>query len=114
MPRRIAAPRRLRRRLTVAFVLVAAVSAGGLAGGSYLAVRQARLNDSGKHAADQTALTIDRLEQGGLPKRPSPEAVGALLGSFATTAEPVAVGGGQPVPSVSFPPAQGPPDLPKL
>ncbi len=114
MPRRIAAPRRLRRRLTVAFVLVAAVSAGGLAGGSYLAVRQARLNDSGKHAADQTALTIDRLEQSGLPKRPSPEAVGAQLASFATTAETVAVVGGQPVPSVSFSPAQVPPDLAKL
>src|SRR5438093_10531504 len=97
MPRRIAAPRRLRRRLTVAFVLVAAVSAGALAGGSYLAVRQARLNDSGKHAADQTALTIDRLEPSGLPTRPTPEATGARPASFATTAASVARVGGQPL-----------------
>jgi signal transduction histidine kinase len=46
MPRRGIAPGRLRRRLTVAFVLVAAISAGALALGSFLLVRQARLRDS--------------------------------------------------------------------
>src|SRR5580693_8881555 len=39
-------PGGLRRRLVVAFVLVAAVSAGGLAASSYLLVRQARLEGS--------------------------------------------------------------------
>ncbi len=34
MARRIAAPRKLRTRLTVAFVLIAAVAAGVLAGGT--------------------------------------------------------------------------------
>src|SRR5215467_8907359 len=34
-----------RRRLTIAFVLVAAVSSGSLAVGSFLLVRQARLSD---------------------------------------------------------------------
>ncbi|GGM23847.1 hypothetical protein GCM10011608_05790 [Micromonospora sonchi] len=43
-------PGRLRRRLTVAFVLVAGVSAGVLAGGSYLLLRQARY-DASLHAA---------------------------------------------------------------
>jgi len=44
-------PGRLRRRLTVAFVLVAGVSAGSLAGGSYLLLRQARLDASVQQAA---------------------------------------------------------------
>ncbi|MGK5739932.1 ATP-binding protein [Micromonospora sp. URMC 103] len=44
-------PGRLRRRLTVAFVLVAGVSAGVLAGGSYLLLRQARLDASVQQAA---------------------------------------------------------------
>ncbi|GIJ26656.1 two-component sensor histidine kinase [Micromonospora qiuiae] len=43
-------PGRLRRRLTIAFVLVAGVSAGVLAGGSYLLLRQAR-HDASLHAA---------------------------------------------------------------
>ncbi|NUT32300.1 MAG: HAMP domain-containing histidine kinase [Hamadaea sp.] len=45
------APGRLRRRLTIAFVLVAGVSAGALAVGSFLMVRQARLDDSLRQAA---------------------------------------------------------------
>ncbi|WBB53033.1 HAMP domain-containing sensor histidine kinase [Verrucosispora sp. WMMD573] len=43
-------PGRLRRRLTIAFVLVAGISAGVLAGGSYLLLRQARY-DASLHAA---------------------------------------------------------------
>ncbi|GIJ20783.1 sensor histidine kinase [Micromonospora lutea] len=43
-------PGRLRRRLTIAFVLVAGISAGTLAGGSYLLLRQARY-DASLHAA---------------------------------------------------------------
>jgi two-component system, OmpR family, sensor histidine kinase MtrB len=46
MPRRGIAPGRLRRRLTIAFVLVAGLSAGALALGSFLLVRQTRLRDS--------------------------------------------------------------------
>jgi signal transduction histidine kinase len=55
MPRRIR-PGRLRRRLAIAFVLVAGISAGVLALGSYLLVRQARLADSLDRA--QTAATF--------------------------------------------------------
>ncbi|TDB78449.1 HAMP domain-containing sensor histidine kinase [Micromonospora sp. KC723] len=44
-------PDRLRRRLTVAFVLVAGVSAGLLAGGSYTLLRQARFDASVQQAA---------------------------------------------------------------
>ncbi|MER7893034.1 ATP-binding protein [Micromonospora sp. NPDC094482] len=44
-------PGRLRRRLTIAFVLVAGVSAGLLAGGSYLLLRQTRLDASVQQAA---------------------------------------------------------------
>jgi two-component system sensor histidine kinase MtrB len=51
MAARAIAPGRLRRRLTVAFVLVAALSAAVLAVGSYLMVRQARLDDSLQQAA---------------------------------------------------------------
>ncbi|MEV6812623.1 ATP-binding protein [Micromonospora sp. NPDC051296] len=47
-------PGRLRRRLTIAFVLVAGVSAGVLAGGSYLLLRQARY-DASLHAATADA-----------------------------------------------------------
>ncbi|MFU8874004.1 ATP-binding protein [Micromonospora sp. SL4-19] len=45
------APGRLRRRLVIAFVLVAGVSAGALAGGSYLMLRQARFDGSLQRAA---------------------------------------------------------------
>ncbi|QLQ36091.1 sensor histidine kinase [Micromonospora robiginosa] len=45
------APGRLRRRLVVAFVLVAGLSAGALAGGSYLMLRQARFDGSLQRAA---------------------------------------------------------------
>ncbi|MFR9777513.1 ATP-binding protein [Micromonospora sp. MS34] len=45
------APGRLRRRLVVAFVLIAGVSAGALAGGSYVMLRQARFDGSLQRAA---------------------------------------------------------------
>ncbi|MFU8851184.1 ATP-binding protein [Micromonospora sp. SL1-18] len=45
------APGRLRRRLVIAFVVVAGVSAGALAGGSYLMLRQARFDGSLQRAA---------------------------------------------------------------
>ncbi|MEV6970449.1 ATP-binding protein [Hamadaea sp. NPDC051192] len=51
MAARAVPPGRLRRRLTIAFVLVAGISAGALAAGSFLLVRQARLDDSLQQAA---------------------------------------------------------------
>src|SRR5258707_10732454 len=64
-------PGGLRRRLVVAFVLVAAVSAGALAVASYLLVRQARLQGSLTTSAVEAredlnlAATITYPEAGG-------------------------------------------------
>jgi signal transduction histidine kinase len=51
-------PARLRRRLTLAFVLLAGISAAALAVGSYLVVRQARLDDSVQAALDTTRFNL--------------------------------------------------------
>jgi signal transduction histidine kinase len=51
-------PGRLRRRLTVAFVLVGAVSSGLLAVGSYLVVREARMNDAADRAVVQAGANL--------------------------------------------------------
>src|SRR5881394_2995372 len=112
MPRRITAPRRLRRRLTVAFVLVAAVSAGALAGGSYLAIRNARLGDSANHAVDQVELHARSLEQV-LPRRPSPAFVRSAIGAFGGGSTVAAVGD-VPVPSLSLSIDRVPADLQRL
>jgi signal transduction histidine kinase len=53
MPERRILAGRLRRRLTLAFVLVAGVSAAALAAGSYFVVRQARLDDSVQRSLEQ-------------------------------------------------------------
>ncbi len=52
------APARLRRRLTIAFTLVAGVAALALAVGSYLVVRDARLGDSVDRALEQTRFNL--------------------------------------------------------
>ena len=52
------APARLRRRLTIAFTLVAGVAALALAAGSYLVVRDARLDDSVDRALEQTRFNL--------------------------------------------------------
>jgi signal transduction histidine kinase len=52
VPRRHVAPGKLRRRLTVAFVLVAGIASGVLAVGSFVLVRSSRLNDSLRRARD--------------------------------------------------------------
>ena len=57
MPRRIH-PSRVRRRLAIAFVLVAGISAGALALGSFLLVREARLAESRDRAEDQTRFDL--------------------------------------------------------
>jgi signal transduction histidine kinase len=51
-------PGRLRRRLTLAFMLVAGISAAALAAGSYLVVRQARLDDSVNRSLEQARLNL--------------------------------------------------------
>jgi two-component system, OmpR family, sensor histidine kinase MtrB len=60
VPRRIR-PGRLRRRLAIAFVLVAGISAGALGLGSFILVRQARLNDSLSRAKDSVAFQLGSL-----------------------------------------------------
>jgi signal transduction histidine kinase len=56
-PRRIQ-PGRLRRRLTLAFALTAFLAAAALAGGSYLLVRDARLDDSVERALEQSRFNL--------------------------------------------------------
>ena len=56
--RRTVQPGRLRRRLTLAFMLVAGISAAALAAGSYLVVRQARLDDSLERSLDQARFNL--------------------------------------------------------
>lgn len=51
-------PTRLRRRLAVAFVLAVGISTGALAVGSYLIVRDARLNDSANQAVNESTLNL--------------------------------------------------------
>ncbi|MGH2573837.1 MAG: ATP-binding protein [Actinomycetota bacterium] len=58
MARRGIPPGRLRRRLTIVFLLVAGISAGSLALGSYLLVREARLRDSLDRAEEQTRFNL--------------------------------------------------------
>jgi two-component system, OmpR family, sensor histidine kinase MtrB len=56
--RRTVQPGRLRRRLTLAIVLVAGISAAALAAGSYLVVRQARLDDSLGRSLEEARLNL--------------------------------------------------------
>ncbi len=49
---------RLRRRLTLAFALTAGLAAAALAAGSFLIVREARLNDSRDRALEQTRFNL--------------------------------------------------------
>jgi signal transduction histidine kinase len=56
--RRPVQPGRLRRRLTLAFMLVAGISAAALAAGSYLVVRQTRLDDSLERSLDQARFNL--------------------------------------------------------
>jgi two-component system sensor histidine kinase MtrB len=100
----------MRRRLSVAFVLVAAVAAGTLAVGSYLSVRQARLADEERRARERVELTVSLARS--LPARLKPADVVRFLDSFgATGPETVAVIDGHPVASVSFVPSDIPADL---
>ena len=51
-------PGRLRRRLTLAFALTAGIAAAALAAGSFLLVREARLDDSRDRAVEQTRFNL--------------------------------------------------------
>jgi signal transduction histidine kinase len=57
--RRPIRPGRLRRRLTIAFALVAALSAAILAAGSYLVVRENRLDDSVDRGVAQSRFNLE-------------------------------------------------------
>ncbi|HEX9376688.1 MAG TPA: HAMP domain-containing sensor histidine kinase [Actinomycetota bacterium] len=84
MPRRIAAPTRLRRRIFVSFVLVAGLSAGTLAMGSFLLVRQSRLDDSVDRSVHLAQQDVEFARQN-LPSDPTTEDVkNRLLDFFAT------------------------------
>ncbi|MFN2589423.1 MAG: ATP-binding protein [Actinomycetota bacterium] len=112
MPRRVAAPRKLRTRLTVAFVLVAAVAAGALAGGTYLLVRRARLSDSASTVVDQVRRNV---EVAGLileAPRPKAETTRELLGRLGTeSSETVAIVRGVEFGSISHTFGEVPADL---
>jgi two-component system sensor histidine kinase MtrB len=94
--RRTVQPGRLRRRLTLAFMLVAGISAAALAGGSYLVVRQARLDDSLDRSLEQARLNLV-VGAELLPDEGPPAVLDAYArrGSFAT----VLVANGQDFPS---------------
>jgi signal transduction histidine kinase len=111
LPHRIPAPRKLRTRLTIAFVLVAAVSAGALAGGSFLLVRSARLRDSQTRAEEQLERTLATLHDR-LPAIPTTTRVQSVLKPFNTpSSEIVALVDGQRVAAISVQPNQVPREL---
>jgi two-component system sensor histidine kinase MtrB len=110
MPRRVAAPRRLRRRLTIAFVLVAAIAAGALAGGSFLLVREARLRDSKDRAVEQTERNLQALQD----RRGLAQVKAGVALLTTPSSESVAVFSGQPVPSVTREPDDVPQELVSL
>ncbi|HJS70071.1 MAG TPA: hypothetical protein VJ744_04635, partial [Gaiellaceae bacterium] len=66
---RVHHPGRLRRRLALAFALTAGIAAAALAAGSFLLVRDARLDDSVERSLDQTrfnlVLAAETLSAGG-------------------------------------------------
>ena len=85
----------LRRRLTLAFILVAGVAAGALAVGAYLLVREARKSESLDRAA--TTLRID-LRQTGAPLT-SADIRNLLAAEESRGQHAIVVAGGQAVPS---------------
>ncbi|MFE9692963.1 ATP-binding protein [Micromonospora sp. NPDC005806] len=80
------APGRLRRRLVIAFVLIAGVSAGALATGSYLMLQQARFDGSLQRAAADARYQLVLAAQF-LPLTDTRRA--DLLASFAQNGRPV-------------------------
>jgi signal transduction histidine kinase len=107
---------RLRRRLTVAFMLVAGLSAAVLAVSSYLIVRDARLSDSLDRSLEQGRFNLV-LAGETLGRDPTPSEVTELLdayerrGTFATVGE---TGTRTFSSSLSLGPTQIPPGLKEL
>ncbi|MEU7997077.1 ATP-binding protein [Micromonospora sp. NPDC049060] len=96
MAGRAVPPGRLRRRLTIAFVLVAGVSAGLLAGGSWLLLRQARYDASLHQAAADARY---RLVLAGQFLPLTDERRGELLASFESSGRHVVLVDGEELPS---------------
>jgi signal transduction histidine kinase len=110
MPRRRIQTGRLRRRLTVAFVLVAGLSAGLLALGSFLLVRQARLRDSLDRAREEARFDV--VQARGVPA--SSDFEGLLAGFHDRGVNVVLVAGGRSLPSDPAVDPQIPADLQQL
>ena len=107
-------PGRLRRRLTIAFMLVAGLSGAALAAGSYLVARESRLDDSVARALDQSRFNLELASDVLSSKQSRTEAVRQLLDAlerrsgFATA---VRVDGQDFSSSLSIRAVQAPPDL---
>jgi signal transduction histidine kinase len=107
-------PGRLRRRLTIAFMLVAGLSGAALAAGSYLAARESRLDDSVERALDQSRFNLEFASSVLASPQSRTEAVRQLLDAlerrsgFATA---VRVEGQDFSSSISIRAAQAPPGL---
>ncbi len=97
-------PTRLRRRLAVVFVLAVGVTTGGVALGSYLIVRNARLDDSTRQAV---STSIFNLRFASAASTSVPALLDALRtrGSFSTV---ILSKGARPESSARFGPAQIP------
>ena len=107
---------RLRRRLMLAFVLAAGLSAAVLAGSSYLVVREARLSDSVDRSIDQSRFNLV-LAGETLERPPTAENVATLLDAYERRGGFVTVGStGQREfsSSLSVGPRQVPQDLREL
>jgi signal transduction histidine kinase len=97
MERRPIRPGRLRRRLMIAFALVAALSAAALAGGSYLVVRESRLDDSVERAVEQSRFNLELADEvlGGFDD--PAEGIQELLPALQRRGDFVTVGRGEAV-----------------
>lgn len=107
-------PGRLRRRLTIAFMLVAGLSGAALAAGSYLVARESRLDDSVERALDQSRFNLELASSVLASPQSRTEAVRQLLDAlerrsgFSTA---VRVEGQDFSSSISIRAAQAPPGL---
>ena len=109
-------PGRLRRRLTVAFMLVAGLSAAVLAASSYLIVREARLSDSVDRALEQGRFNLV-LAGETLGRNPTPTQTNELLAAYERRGTFVTVGRSGTrtfSSSLSLGPAQIPDELERL
>jgi two-component system sensor histidine kinase MtrB len=92
---------RLRRRLTIAFALVAALSAAVLAAGSYLVVRESRLDDSVNRAVEQSRFNFELADDVLAGFDDPAQGVEELLPALERRGDFVVVGRGENVPPFS-------------